>query len=470
MKNIRLQLFVLFLLCTCFLYGQQAKYIFFFIGDGMGINQIQMTELYSAELQGNIGVAPLLFTQFPIATIATTYSATNGVTDSAASGTALATGVKTRNGCIGVMKDKITSLKSIAVRAREAGCKVGVASSVAINHATPAAFYAHNENRKNYNEIGHDLVVAGFDFYAGADFWSVTPQDSIGLYELACNNGYTITRGYKEFQKKARTSDKMILFQRTAVSKVDSRTIPYAIDRQKTDLTLSEITRAGINILMKDPEKGFFFMIEGGSIDWACHSNDAATVIHEVQDLDKAIGVAYEFYQQHPDETLIVVTADHETGGLGLGTGSYELNLGVLSNQKISEREFSKVLNHLRKKSNGNVSWDIVKKSLSENFGFWKKIQLTLQQEDRLKKTYESSFINNTGLVESEYQKDEAVAAEAKKIINEIALVDWISKGHSASFVPVFALGAGAEDFQSRTDNAEIARKIAEIGGYGGED
>lgn len=348
MKNIRLQLFVLFLLCTCFLYAQQAKYIFFFIGDGMGINQIQMTELYSAELQGNIGVAPLLFTQFPIATIATTYSATNGVTDSAASGTALATGVKTRNGCIGVMKDKITSLKSIAVRAREAGCKVGVASSVAINHATPAAFYAHNENRKNYNEIGHDLVVAGFDFYAGADFWSVTPQDSIGLYELACNNGYTITRGYKEFQKKARTSDKMILFQRTAVSKVDSRTIPYAIDRQKTDLTLSEITRAGINILMKDPEKGFFFMIEGGSIDWACHSNDAATVIHEVQDLDKAIGVAYEFYQQHPDETLIVVTADHETGGLGLGTGSYELNLGVLSNQKISEREFSKVLNHLR--------------------------------------------------------------------------------------------------------------------------
>lgn len=469
MKNIRLQLFVSFLLCTCFLYAQQAKYIFFFIGDGMGINQIQMTELYSAELQGNIGITPLLFTQFPIATIATTYSATNGVTDSAASGTALATGVKTRNGCIGVMKDKITPLKSIAVRAREAGCKVGVASSVAINHATPVAFYAHNENRKNYNAIGHDLIAAGFDFYAGADFWSVTPQDSIGLYALAYNNGYTIARGYKEFQKKARTSDKMILFQKAAVSKIDSRTIPYAIDRQKTDLTLSEITRAGINFLKKDTEKGFFFMIEGGSIDWACHSNDAATVIHEVQDLDKAIGVAYEFYQQHPDETLIVVTADHETGGLGLGTGSYELNLGVLSNQKISEREFSKVLNHLRKKNYGNVSWDIVKKSLSENFGFWKKIQLTSQQEDRLKMAYENSFINGVGLVESEYQKDEAVAAEAKKIINEIALVDWISKGHSASFVPVFALGAGAEDFQSRTDNAEIPRKIAEIGGYGVE-
>ena len=467
MKNVRLQLFVSFLLCACFLHAQQAKYIFFFIGDGMGLNQIQMTELYGAELQGNIGITSLLFTQFPMATIATTYSATNGVTDSAASGTALATGVKTRNGCIGVMKDKVTPLKSIAVRAREAGCKVGVASSVAVNHATPAAFYAHNENRKNYNAIGHDLVAAGFDFYGGADFWGVTPQDSIGLYDLARSNGYTITRGYKEFQKKARTSDRMILFQKIAVSKIDSRTTPYAIDRQKTDLTLSEITRAGIKVLTKDPKKGFFFMIEGGSIDWACHSNDAATVIHEVQDLDRAIGVAYEFYQQHPDETLIVVTADHETGGLGLGTGSYELNLSVLSNQKISEREFSKVLGNLRKKCNGYVSWDIVKNSLSENFGFWKKIRLTLQQEERLKIAYESSFINGASLVESEYQKDETIAAEAKKIINEIALVDWISKGHSASFVPVFALGAGAENFQSRTDNAEIPRKIAEIGGYG---
>ena len=470
MKNVRLQLFVSFLLCACFLHAQQAKYIFFFIGDGMGLNQIQMTELYGAELQGNIGITSLLFTQFPMATIATTYSATNGVTDSAASGTTLATGVKTRNGCIGVMKDKVTPLKSIAVRAREAGCKVGVASSVAVNHATPAAFYAHNENRKNYNAIGHDLVAAGFDFYGGADFWGVTPQDSIGLYDLARSNGYTITRGYKEFQKKARTSDRMILFQKIAVSKIDSRTTPYAIDRQKTDLTLSEITRAGIKVLTKDPKKGFFFMIEGGSIDWACHSNDAATVIHEVQDLDRAIGVAYEFYQQHPDETLIVVTADHETGGLGLGTGSYELNLSVLSNQKISEREFSKVLGNLRKKCNGYVSWDIVKNSLSENFGFWKKIRLTLQQEERLKIAYESSFINSASLVESEYQKDETIAAEAKKIISEIALVDWISKGHSASFVPVFALGAGAENFQSRTDNAEIPRKIAEIGGYGLED
>ncbi len=470
MRNIRLQLFVSFLLCTCFLSAQRAKYIFFFIGDGMGMNQVQIAELYTAELQDRIGIVPLLFTQFPYSTLATTYSATNGVTDSAASGTALATGVKTCNGCIGMAKDKVTPLKSIAMRAKEAGHRVGIASSVAINHATPAAFYAHNGSRKNYNAIGRDLVIAGFDFYSGADFWSVAPEDSLGLYDLVRENGYTIARGYKDFRKKAHTTDKMILFQKPEVSKIDSRTTPYAIDRQQTDMTLSEITRAGINFLTKEPEKGFFFMIEGGSIDWACHSNDAATVIQEVRDLDRAIHVAYEFYQQHPDETLIVVTADHETGGLGLGTGTYELNLKALRYQKISESECSKVLNSVRRKNNGNVSWDMVKNLLKENFGFWEKVQLTQQQEERLKTAYESSFVNNATLVESEYQKNEPVAAEARKIINEIALVDWISGGHSASFVPVFAIGAGAEYFQARTDNAGIPRKIAEIGGYDIED
>ena len=150
----------------------------------MGLNQIQMTELYGAELQGNIGITSLLFTQFPMATIATTYSATNGVTDSAASGTALATGVKTRNGCIGVMKDKVTPLKSIAVRAREAGCKVGVASSVAVNHATPAAFYAHQASRNNYYEIGQELIASNFDYFAGGGLKKTTGSegDQTDLY------------------------------------------------------------------------------------------------------------------------------------------------------------------------------------------------------------------------------------------------------------------------------------------------
>ena len=308
--------------------AQQPKYVFYFIGDGMGVNQVLGTEMYQSELKGEIGVTPLLFTQFPYATFAHTYSATNGVTDSAAGGTALATGSKSKNGGIGVTKD-LVEVTSVASWAKANGYRVGVSTSVSVDHATPASFYAHENSRNNYYQIGLDLIEANFDFYAGSDFLDPTNQKAKdgktydNLYDLTAKAGYTLVRGYKEYQKKAKKAEKMILFQPEAASAKDNSAIPYAIDRQKGDMTLSEITRAGINFLSKNNEKGFFLMVEGGKIDWACHSNDGATALTEVQDFDNAIKVAYEFYEQHPEETLIVITADHETGGLSLGTGSY---------------------------------------------------------------------------------------------------------------------------------------------------
>mgnify|MGYP000222963950 FL=1 len=119
----------------------------------------------------------------------------------------------------------------------------------------------------------------------------------------------------------------MILIQKEGA---EPSCLPYAIDRQEGDLTLAEITESAISFLTKGSNKGFFLMVEGGKIDWACHGNDPATVFEEVVDMDNAIKVAYEFYKKHPKETLIVVTADHETGGLGLGTGKYELQLKAL--------------------------------------------------------------------------------------------------------------------------------------------
>lgn len=208
-------------------------------------------------------------------------------------------------------------------------------------------------------------------------------------------------------------------------------------------------------------------MVEGGKIDWACHSNDAATVFQEVIDFDNAIKVAYEFYAQHPDETLIVITADHETGGIVLGTGPYELNLQVLKNQKVSESGFTKIVNLLREKSKNQVSWEDIKQALKENFGFWDSVKLSDKQEARLKAVYESSLKNQQMKLEkSEYAQDEPIAAEAKRIIDEIALVGWTSGGHSAGYVPVFAIGAGAELFQGRIDNTEIPLRIAKAAGY----
>ena len=138
----------------------------------------------------------------------------------------------------------------------------------------------------------------------------------------------------------------MILIQKDGAS---PSSLPYAIDRKEGDMTLAQITESAISFLTKDRDKGFFLMVEGGKIDHACHGNDAATAFEEVIDMDNAVKVAYEFYKKHPKETLIVVTADHETGGMGLGTIKYELSLKSLASQKQSQDILSRYITNLRK-------------------------------------------------------------------------------------------------------------------------
>lgn len=464
----KISFFLLCSLISVWTYAQEVKYVFFFIGDGMGVNQVQGTELYLGELDGKIGLTPLDFTEFPYATTSSTYSATNGVTDSAAGGTALATGTKTKNGTIGMKQDQQTPIASIAMRAKEKGCRVGIATSVSIDHATPAAFYAHNPNRKNYYQIGKDLFTAGFDFYAGSDFLD---PDNHGqgesLYTLASQYGYTLARGYEDFMAKNEQADKLILLQTEKASATYRDAIPYAIDRREGDLCLSDITSAAIRFLSKDLSKGFFLMVEGGKIDWACHSNDAATAFREVVDLNESIRQALQFYENHPDETLIVISADHETGGLVLGTGAYALNLQALQYQRVSETAFTSILNSLRRQTGNRVTWEQARQALADNFGFWNELKLTEQQAKRLEEVYCRTFTgSDVEMEKSEYAQDEPLAAEAVRIINEIAMVGWVSGGHSAGYVPVFAIGAGADYFQGRMDNVEIPARIAEIAHY----
>ena len=188
MKRLMYVLFFV-LLTSGMAYAQQAKYVFYFIGDGMGVNQVNGTEMYLAEQEGRIGVKPLLFTSFPVASMATTFSATNSVTDSSAAGTALATGAKTYNGAIG-MDDNKSVLQSVAERAKKSGKKVGVTTSVSVDHATPAAFYAHQPDRGMYYEIALDLPKAGFDFYAvGFKKLVMEPVFPDGLDEVSASYG-----------------------------------------------------------------------------------------------------------------------------------------------------------------------------------------------------------------------------------------------------------------------------------------
>ena len=438
----------------------RAKYVFYFIGDGMGVNQVNAAETYLGALEGRIGITELCFPSFPYFGLINTQSATNGVTDSAAGGTALACGHKTKNGAEGMLKDLTTPIYSIAQWAHDAGAAVGVSTSVSIDHATPAAFYSHVPKRSMAYEIGSQLPGTGFDYFGGSDF--VKPQNPDGgpdLYAQAQAGGYTIARGYKDYQKKAKKADKMILFQTEAASKLDNSCIPYALDRTKDDLTLQDITRAGINFLMKKQglRDGFFFMIEGGKIDWACHANDP-TFVSELIDMDNAVKVAYEFYQQHPDETLIVVTADHETGGLVLGRGPYELNLKAISYMRMSMVKLERELKAKKEKMGDVFTWDEAKKFLTENFGFWGGVTLNDDQTKRLETSFNEFKEGKSGA--------DRLCSTVKHVISECAMIGWQSGGHSNGYVPAFAIGVGAEQFHGRFDNTEICKKMAKAAGW----
>ena len=463
----RLTYFLFFVLLTGMVCAQQAKYVFYFIGDGMGVNQVNGTEMYLAEQKGRIGVEPLLFTQFPAVGVATTFSATNSVTDSSAAGTALATGVKTYNGAIG-MDDQKNVIQSVAEKAKKAGKKVGVATSVSVDHATPAAFYAHQPNRSMYYEIALDLPKAGFDFYAGGGFLKPTTtadkKKAPSIFPIMEEAGYTIAKGVDEYKAKAAQAERMVLIQKDGAL---PSSLPYAIDRKEGDLSLAEITESAISFLTKGKNKGCSLMVEGGKIDWACHANDPATTFTEVIDMDNAIKVAYEFYKKHPKETLIVVTADHETGGLGLGTGKYELHLKALDNQEKSQDKLSIAVTDLRKAKKNKVTWEDAKALLTEMMGFWKELPLTWEQERMLRDEFEQSFTNKKVVFEeSLYSKTEPLAACAKRVMSQIAMVGWTSGSHTAGYVPVYAVGAGSKEFAGKYDNTEIPKRIAKVAGY----
>ena len=415
----------------------QPKYIFYFIGDGMGPSHVLATELYLGEMQGVIGrPQKLVFTQFPESAFVTTFSASNGVTDSAASGTALSTGSKTSNGRIGTDADG-NNLYSVALDAKNKGMAVGIATTVCINHATPSAFYAHNASRHNYNEIAQWMLEADYDFYAGGDAKCTSEQRS-DLYGRAEKQGYTIMRGYDDFVARSGNADKVMLYQKNVAEE-----IPYTIDRTADDLTLAQITRAGIDFLSKKSKKeGFFMMIEGGKIDYASHSDDAATMIHEVLDFNAAIAEAYEFYKKHKDETLIIVTADHETGGIVLGyTGEYKLNLKELASQKVSVDRLTAMLSAM-----GETTWGKVAECVKDNIGV----------EPRGKH-------NANEVVEMTADLAKRIANEAIYDLDRKALISWASGNHSGTFVPLFAIGEGADKFNGVIDNTDIPNIIRRI-------
>ena len=453
-RHLILYLFFTLFVSVSSIYGK-AKYVFYFIGDGMGVNVINITETYLSAVNGERGSKSLLMTQFPVATFSTTYSTNADITDSAASGTALATGEKTTNSTLGLDPEGNT-IETVAEKAKKAGNKVGIATTVTINHATPAAFYAHQKKRSSYYEISHDLLASGFDFFGGAGF-----SNAKDIYTLVEDAGYTVSKGYKDFSTNARNSKKVILVHEDWEK---SGGIPYNIDRTEHDLTLKQITEAAIDVLTKDNKKGFFLMIEGGKIDGGGHGNDGATMIKEVIDMDEAIQVAFDFYKKHPKETLIVITADHDTGGVSYISNNMIQNLQY---QQYSQNVLSEKMNKLMEAKNNKVSWEDIKSLLSETMGFWKEVPISWENEKILRDTFEETIAKNKDDKDVNlYAENKLLAAKAKEILNSISGLTWATRSHTNGYVPVFVIGEGQELFTHKMDNADLPLKIIKAAKY----
>lgn len=459
------------LLMSALVVFSQAKYIFYFIGDGMGCNDIMLAEMYKAEMEGRIGRVPLTMSSFPFVGQATTYSASNSITDSSAAGTALATGSKTTNGTLGLDPEG-KQLESVAEFLKKKDWRVGVTSSVSIDHATPGAFYGKSPKRSDYYLIGTQLAASQFDFFAGASFLQPVGKSGSAdknLYLLCEEAGYHFAHGVGEFSKMAAESEKLILIpgnEGLDITKKSHGQIPYVLDRRtKHELTLTDITLSAISFLSKEGAP-FFLMVEGGAIDWANHSNDAATMLAEMLEFDDCIAKAFEFYQKHPDETLIVVTADHETGGLALGNSDYTLNLKLLRHQKMSLGKLSETLKQMHSKQGKKLKWDDVKTLFTENLGLYEGVEITPEEDAMLRNAFKKMMKGKADDVKTLYANTDALADMAVALLNKKAKVGWTTHSHSASAVPVLAIGAGADMFTGWMDNTEIKSKLLKAAGY----
>ena len=458
MKRLKLLAIVLIVALAA---NAEIKYIFYFIGDGMGTNQVLGAEMYRSAIQGEpLGRVQTLMTTFPYSGQASTYSATNGITDSPAAGTTLSTGFKTRKNSLGINSEG-KSLTTIAEELKSKGWGIGIMTTVSIDHATPAAFYSHVDDRHKYYEIGQALSDSQFDFFGGAGFEQPEGEHDdkpVNLYRLAEERGYTIAHGYEEALVK-KEAERMLLVQKDDDQGAKhSYNLPYAIDRKESDLTLAQIVEVAIPFLSERYER-FFMMVEGGMVDFACHGDDAATAIGEVWDMDEAMRVAYAFYEAHPEETLIVVTADHETGGMALGNGDYTLHLDLLQYQKCSAWVLSDLFTQLFKEKN-KPSWDEVKQIYREQLGFWNKVSISAAEEKELKAVYEAACAKKGKDTKTMYKTINAVGDAGIALLNKKAHIGWTSHSHTAHAVPIFAIGVNAQLFTGWHDNTEIVPLI----------
>lgn len=444
------------------------KYVFLFIGDGMSMPQRMVAEEFSRAT----GTGPLAMNALPCQCTTRTRAANAVITDSAAAATAIACGEKANNGALGITPDG-RRLESVAELAKKRGMKVGILTTVPIVHATPAGFYAHRTSRGDSYGIALDLLASKFDFFAGGGvydkFDDKTHAEYRGnIFELAEKDGFTIARDKASFAALKPGCGKVWgVFAKDALA--------YAIDgRTAKQPELSTMVEKAIELL--DGPQGFFIMAEGGALDWGAHANDAATVLREVISMDAAVKVAVKFMERHPSETLVIVTGDHETGGMAMGFAGlgYRFQVGLLANQKCSAEVFSNRIARMLEQ-NINLSFDEVKPLVEENFGLvfdaakavteeMKQLRLSADEIKDLEKAFRKDveFVRarQRETTKHDVQRRRQFAAACRRILSNHAGVGWSSGAHTALPTMTTADGCGAENFTGFLENTDIAVRL----------
>lgn len=412
--------------------------IIFMIGDGMGFEYISAYRYGHSKL-GAKALAPTVFDDLLVGAATTYPDDDTWVTDSAAAATALAAGVKSYNGAIGLdsQQQPVTTMMEIA---KQQGWGTGAVVSVQVTHATPAAFFSHHASRTMYDAIADSYAQQisdgqwGFDVLLGGGYSHFHRDDKNWLPELAAQ-GLNVATDIEQLATIQQTPV-MGLFAPLA--------LPHSIDAEPQLATMTEHALRLLQQQQQSSGKPFALMVEGSLIDWCGHANDIACAVHEMADFANAIEVVLNYQKQHPN-TLVVITADHSTGGLTLGHGG----------------EYAW---HSDKVMGIKASLDVMTRGL-------------LARQPSEFREYLAPLLN-LPLTETQWQQLEAVKVPDDlrgrarqmpygKVLVEIISAHtgtgWTTTGHTAVDVPVLAIGPGAENFRGYQDNTEIAKLLLSI-------
>jgi len=425
------------------------KNIIMVVGDGMG-PAYTTAYRYFSDNPDTKEIEETVFDRHLVGMSSTYPARVSGyVTDSAAAATALATGIKSYNGAIGMDVDK-KPVESVLEWAKKQGKKTGVVVTSQINHATPASYLAHNESRRNYNAIADSYIDDGIkaDLYLGGG-WQYYIRDDRNLVNEFKSSGFHYLDNYQDLNKLPHQKPVLGLFANIG--------LPWALD-DTNKLRLSAMTKAATNHLddYLGSEQGYFLLVEASQVDWAGHSNDIASAMAEMTDLAKTMEYLEKYVKNNPD-TLVVLTADHSTGGFTIAAnGVYNWDPTVLHTMTRSPQ---KIANKL-------LDIDITVKATSALFNF----EVTQAEVDSLKqakKQGHKDVISFNKLDENAQQQikpkpsiHNSIYSAVKKLIDQRTNSGWTSGGHTAVDVPVFAFGKNSEIFHGKIDNTDIAKNI----------